>query len=251
MIGSQALIRLLARRTGVRHPARRRRRRPGPAGAVSSGSSSGRRKRSTCGYRACRSAGCSSRTEQPVITTRSAGLASLQPRQVTHPADDLLLRRLADRAGVDDDRARPIPGCQPRRNLPPASAPAISSLSEWFIWQPSVQTWNRGSATSSVANSARAVGNVRRAAGTLAGRRRAPAACAWSSGQFSPRCAVSRARLDAPSRPRAQPSAARGTYVVRMRLGVVMPCRHGSHCPPWRPCPARPRAASIVVTSRA
>ena len=35
-----------------------------------------------------------------------------------------------------------------------ASAPAISSESERFIWQPSVQTWKRGMARSSVANSA-------------------------------------------------------------------------------------------------
>src|SRR6187455_2208982 len=37
-----------------------------------------------------------------------------------------------------------------------ARAPAISSESERFIWQPSVQTWKDGNATSSVANSASA-----------------------------------------------------------------------------------------------
>ena len=37
------------------------------------------------------------------MTTRSAGLACSQPRQVAHPPDHLLLGRLADGARVDDD----------------------------------------------------------------------------------------------------------------------------------------------------
>ncbi len=45
----------------------------------------------------------SARTEQPVSTTRSAGLAAFSRAQDAHAADDLLLRGLADGAGVDDD----------------------------------------------------------------------------------------------------------------------------------------------------
>ena len=79
-------------------------------------------------------------------TTRSAGLARLEPGELAHPADDLLLGRLADGAGVDDDEVRPPRARPPRRSRRPAARPAISSESVRFIWQPSVQTWKRGSA---------------------------------------------------------------------------------------------------------
>ena len=79
------------------------RRRPGPSRRGQLGLFVGPQEEVDRGVSALRSAALSARTEQPVSTTRSAGLACLQPRQVAHPADDLLLGRLADRAAVDDD----------------------------------------------------------------------------------------------------------------------------------------------------
>ena len=60
------------------------------------------------------------------------------------PTDDLVLGRLADRARVDDDEVGGLERWAPRRSRRRAGAPAISSESLWFIWQPSVQIGKRG-----------------------------------------------------------------------------------------------------------
>ena len=96
------------------------------------------------------------------MTTRNGGIGLAQPRQVAHPPDHLLLRGFANGTRVDDDQVGRLEavrfGATGR-----GSAPAISSESEWFIWQPSVQTWKLGRATSSVVNSASSSRNLRRA----------------------------------------------------------------------------------------
>ena len=145
---------------------------PRPSRTVSSGSWSGRRKRSTAGYRRRRSTVSSARTEQPVSTTRSAGLAAF--RRLMAPMRPMTLCSAASRMAqllmtTRSADSSPSASAQPAAS----SAPAISSESEWFIWQPRVQTWNRGSTWSSVRNSDTRGSTVGRRPDRVA--RRAPA----------------------------------------------------------------------------
>ena len=114
-----------------------------PRRSTSSGSSSGRRKTSTAGYRRCRPARSGSRTEQPVSTTRRPGLAALS--RASWPCRPMtfcsapsriaqVLMTMRSASSIEADSSHPAA----RRR------PAISSESLRFIWQPSVQTWNRG-----------------------------------------------------------------------------------------------------------
>ena len=61
--------------------------------------------------------GPSSRSAPPAARVRG-----LQPGQLALPADDLLLGRLADRAGVDDDEVGRLQSTAPRRSRRPAAA---------------------------------------------------------------------------------------------------------------------------------
>ena len=119
-----------------------------PSRSTSSGSSSGRRNRSTAGYRRCRPSRCGSRTEHPVRTTRRPGFASL--RRARCPCRPItfcsapsriaqVLMTISSAASIDDASAQPAA----------SSRPAISSESLRFIWQPSVHMWNAGRARSS------------------------------------------------------------------------------------------------------
>ena len=90
------------------------------------------------------------------LADRAAGQDDPQPRvrvlearELALAADDLLLGALADGARVDDDEVGVVHRRAPPRSPTASSRPAISSESLRFIWQPSVQTWNRGSARTS------------------------------------------------------------------------------------------------------
>ncbi len=125
-----------------------------PRRSTSSGSSSGRRNRSTAGYRRASPARLDSRTEQPVITTRIPGLAVLSlPRCPCRPTTFAsALSRMAQvlittRSATSIDGASAQPAA--------SSRPAISSESLLFIWQPSVHTKNDGNDLGSGRNSPR------------------------------------------------------------------------------------------------
>ena len=145
-------------------------------------------------------------------TTRIPGFACLEPRELPLPADDLLLRGLADRAGVDHDRGPPPRAPAPRRS--PRRAAGRPS--------PRSRCGSSGSraSTRGSAGSARGLGPV-----LVEARRRprasgAAAAAArpgpfehrqrrWSSEASSPQASVG-------ERPRArsQPTRSRRTFSV-------------------------------------
>ena len=111
------------------------------------------------------------------LTDRATGqddahrrVGRLEPGQLPHPADDLLLGALADRTGVDDDEIGGLEAGGLLAARAVSRRPAISSESLRFIWQPSVQTWKRGRVRDSGTYSVR-----RRSAGS-AGRRGTPGA---------------------------------------------------------------------------
>ena len=127
-----------------------------PRRSTSSGSSSGRRKRSTAGNRRARPVRSRSRTAQPVRTIRSAGFAALsrarwpcRPTTFCSAASRIAHVLITTRSASSSDGASAQPAARSR--------PAISSESLRFIWQPSVQTWNRGRARASGRYSARRV----------------------------------------------------------------------------------------------
>ena len=102
-------------------------------------------RRDSAGARPARSG---SRTEQPVSTTRSAGLAALsfaswpcRPMTFCSAASRIAQVLMTTRSAVSNDGASAQPAASRR--------PAISSESLRFIWQPSVQTWKRGRAAAS------------------------------------------------------------------------------------------------------
>ncbi len=137
-----------------------------PSRSTSSGSSSGRRNRSTAGYLRPRPARFDSRTEHPVITTRSAGFAAFsrarwpwRPITFASAASRMAQVLMTTRSAASIDGASGHPAARSR--------PAISSESLRFIWQPSVHTKNDGRDRISGRNSAR-----RRSSGTSASRGR-------------------------------------------------------------------------------
>ena len=101
----------------------------------------------------------SARTEQPVSTTRSAGVGRLEARQAPirpmtfcSAASRMAQVLMTTRSAASSDAASAQPAA--------SSAPAISSESEWFIWQPRVQTWKRGRTRSSVSELGQGVGRA-------------------------------------------------------------------------------------------
>jgi hypothetical protein len=124
-----------------------------PRRSTISGSSSGRRKRSTAGKRRVRPSRSRSRTAQPVKTTRIPGFEPLSARRTpwrpitfASAASRIAQVLMTTRSAASIDGASAHPAARRR--------PAISSESLLFIWQPSVQTQKRGRAWSSGRNSA-------------------------------------------------------------------------------------------------
>ena len=117
--------------------------------------------------------------------------------------------------------SRPSASAQPAAS----SAPAISSESEWFIWQPSVQTWKRGRTWSSVRNS------DTRGSSSVGPRCASRAGAGASSSTGSVRAAIRRATPMAPqqavARPRRAPTSGDATSAYADVLAVVVAAAGG------------------------
>ena len=143
-----------------------------PSRSTSSGSSSGRRNRSTAGYFRSRPVRSRSRTAHPVSTTRMPGFARL--RRSRWPCRPTTLASAASRMAQVLMTTRSAASIEPASGHPAASRrPAISSESLLFIWQPRVQTKNRGrvgaSGRNSVSRASSGASGSRGPAGATAG----------------------------------------------------------------------------------
>jgi hypothetical protein len=199
-----------------------------PSRSTSSGSSSGRRKRSTAGKRRASPPRSRSRTAQPVRTTRipafeafSARRTPCRPITFASAASRIAQVLMTTRSAVSIDGASAHPAARSR--------PAISSESLRFIWQPSVQTQRPGPRSSAgtrhpcVDRLGGCHGSRPRSA---AGRSRGRGAPAGSSG------ARRRVLMGRPPQGLRTRRPSSGTHVSPMR-------RHSCPSSPWKSVPPR------------